>query len=226
MIGTLINVATIAVGSVVGATIKSRLNPRFAKVFFQAAGLLTLFLGVTMSLKTEHIPLLCGSLIGGMLVGELLRLDVLVDRLGNALRRRLRVGNDARFTEGLITAFLLFCVGAMAVLGPVEEGMTGQLSSTLLTKAVMDGVSSIMLASAMGWGILFSAIPVFLFQGSLTLLAMLFGSIMPEQAIVEITAVGGVMLIGLGLQILEVTNIKVVNMLPALVIAGVIAALI
>ncbi|MDR0414428.1 MAG: DUF554 domain-containing protein [Prevotellaceae bacterium] len=217
-VGTLVNAAAIVLGGLIGVFIKSRLNRRFISIFFQAAGLFTLFIGVSMAVASEHIMVVGVSLVSGALLGEWMRLDERLQRWGEQLRQRLKM-RDERFTEGLLTAFMLYCVGAMSVIGPIEEGLSGKISDLLLTKALLDGFSSIMFASAFGWGVLFSVFPLLVFQGTLTLLAAWFGSFLPQEAVVEISAVGGVMLIGLGLQIMEVKTVKVANMLPALVVA-------
>jgi uncharacterized membrane protein YqgA involved in biofilm formation len=217
-VGTVVNAATIVVGGLIGIFIKSRLNRRFVSIFFQAAGLFTLFIGVSMAIEAKHIMVVGVSLVSGALLGEWIRLDERLQRWGEKLKQKLKM-RDERFTEGLLTAFMLYCVGAMAVIGPIEEGLSGKTSDLLLTKAMMDGFSSIMFASAFGWGVLFSAFPLLVFQGSLTLLAVWFGGFLPQESVVEVSAVGGVMLIGLGLQIMEVKTVKVANMLPALLIA-------
>ncbi|MDR3366425.1 MAG: DUF554 domain-containing protein [Prevotellaceae bacterium] len=216
--GTIVNAAAIVAGSLIGIFIKSRLNRRYVTIFFQAAGLFTIFIGISMAIEAKHIMVVGVSLVSGALLGEWLRLDERLQRLGNRLKAKLKM-RDERFTEGLLTAFMLYCVGAMAVIGPIEEGLTGKTSDLLLAKAMMDGFSSIMFASVFGWGILFSALPLLAFQGSLTLLAVGFGSFLPQEYVAEVSAVGGVMLVGLGLQIMEVKTVKVANMLPALVIA-------
>jgi uncharacterized membrane protein YqgA involved in biofilm formation len=218
MLGTLANVSAIVVGSAIGMLIKSKLNPRYTKIFFQAAGLFTICIGVTMMIKTEHLMVLGVSLVLGALLGEWICLHERLQNFGEWLKKKVSI-RDEKFTEGLVTAFLLYCVGAMSILGPIEEGLTGKTSDLLLTKSLMDGFSSIMFASAFGWGVMFSAVPLFIFQGGLTLMAVWLGNFLHPDYIVEVTAVGGAMLIALGLRIMEVKDIKVVNLLPALVIA-------
>jgi uncharacterized membrane protein YqgA involved in biofilm formation len=218
MLGTFANVAAIVVGSAIGLLIKSRLNPRYAKIFFQAAGLFTICIGLSMVVKTEHLMVVGVSLVLGALLGEWLRLHERLQNFGDWLKKKVRV-RDEKFSEGLVTAFLLFCVGTMSILGPIEEGLTGKTSELLLTKSLMDGFSSLMFASALGIGVMFSAVPLLIFQGTITLLAMWLGSFIQAEIIVEVSAVGGALLIALGLHIMEVKDVKVVNMLPALVIA-------
>ncbi|PKN23177.1 MAG: DUF554 domain-containing protein, partial [Deltaproteobacteria bacterium HGW-Deltaproteobacteria-22] len=159
-----------------------------------------------------------------------LDLDAAVGRFGAWVKRRLGAApgtsaGAATFSDGMITAFLLFCVGSMTILGAFEEGTRGD-SSLLITKAVMDGFSSLALASGLGLGVLFSIVPLLVFQGGLTLAAAWLGEFVPLPVISEMSAVGGLMLLGLGLSILEIKKIKVVNMLPALVFAVALAAVI
>jgi len=215
MIGTIINVITVLTGSLIGLWINKSLPQRYIKIFFQVMGLFTLFLGISMALKSTHVLHMVISLITGALIGELLNLEKGMERFSKWIKRKIKLKND-KFTDALLTAFLLYCVGSMTIIGAIEEGV-GQSSRLLLIKSVMDGISSIALASGLGIGVLFSVIPLFIFQGGLTLFAMVLGDFIPQQIIVELSAVGGILLMGLGLDILEIKKIKVMNMLPALV---------
>ena len=221
MIGTLINAAAILVGGSLGLLLHARLPDRFSKIVFQALGLFTIFLGVSMAFKTNEFLILIFSLLIGSIIGEALKLEEGLDRLSDYLKKRLSI-KGGRFTEGLVTAFLLYCVGSMTILGAIEEGL-GDEPNLLLVKSLMDGFSSIALAAAMGVGVIFSIIPLLLYQGGLTLAAAWAGDYFSEPVINELTAVGGVILLGLGLKILEIKNIKVVNMLPSLVIVVILA---
>ena len=214
MTGTLVNVAAVLAGSLLGLLIKNRMPKRLTEIVFQVLGLFTLFLGVSMALKTNHLIYLIFSLLLGGISGELLRLEERMDRFGAFLKRKLP-GNNERFQEGLITAFLLFCMGSMTILGAIEEGINNN-PDLLLTKSLMDGFSSIALAAALGVGVLLSAIPLLIFQGGLTLLASSVQDFLLPEMIAEITAVGGVMLIGLGINILGIKKLRIMNMLPAL----------
>ncbi len=216
MIGTLVNVATVVAGSTIGILFKSRLPQRFIKIFFQVIGLFTLYLGVSMALKSTHVLQMVFSLILGAVIGEILHLDRGMEKLADKIKRRFKSKNE-RFTDGLLTAFLLYCMGSLTILGAIEEGMTGD-AHLLFIKSLMDGVSSIALASGLGIGVLFSAIPLLIFQGGITLMAMWLGDFFPAVMITELSAVGGILLLGLGLDILGIKKIKVINMLPALVV--------
>lgn len=215
MIGTLINFGAIVIGGCIGLAFRSRFPENLRVIVFQAMGLFTLFLGVSMALKMNEILLAVFALILGGVAGELLRLEVRMNNLAGTLKTNLKFG-DARFTDGLITAFLMFCMGSMTILGSLEEGM-GHYPRLLLAKSLMDGISAIALTTAFGSGVIFSAIPLLIYQGGLTLLARYFGHIVPEPVVAEVSGVGGILLIGLGLTILEVKTIKVLNLLPALI---------
>ena len=214
MIGTIVNVITVVAGSALGLALNKKLPKRFIRIFFQVVGLFTLFLGFSMALKTNHVLHMIFALITGAVIGELLRLDLGMEKFGDFIKTKLKLGNE-KFTEGLLTAFLLYCMGSLTILGAIEEGMGGS-PKLLLIKSLMDGVSSIALASGLGIGVLFSAVPLLIFQGGITLLAAGFGEFFPEVMVIELSAVGGILLIGLGINILEIKKINVMNMLPAL----------
>lgn len=215
--GTFINVATVLAGSCVGYFFHSKLPKRLVDITFQAIGLFTLYIGVTMAMRVHQILILIFSMVLGALVGEWLNLEALVNRFSNWVKVRFKF-NQPTFSEGMISAFLLFCMGSMTILGAFEEGTQGK-SDLLVAKSIMDGVSSVALASALGIGVAFSVLPLLVFQGGLTLLALWFGKLMPQTVIDEMSAVGGLLLVGLGLSILEIKKVKVINMLPAIVIA-------
>ncbi|WP_321280905.1 DUF554 domain-containing protein [Marinifilum fragile] len=216
MIGTLINIGAIILGGSIGLLFRTKIPERLFKIVFQAIGVFTLYLGISMALKANELLIMVFSLVLGSLLGELLRLEERVEMLSERLKKRVGSG-DANFSTGLLTAFMLFCMGAMTIVGSLEEGM-GKEPTLLLTKSLMDGISSVALAAVMGIGVLFSVIPLLIYQGGLTLLAALFGDIIPQVIINEITGIGGVLIIALGISILELKKIKVLNMLPAILI--------
>ncbi len=216
-IGSLVNAATVIVGSILGMLVRQRLPERIRGIIFQAVGLATLVLGTQMALQVEgDFLILIFSLIFGGILGEALRLDSRLDALGDALKARIKVKNE-RFTEGLVTAFLIFCVGSMTFVGALNEGLTGD-RTLILSKAILDGFTSIVLASVYGVGVLFSALPLFIVQAGLTLLAAQFQTLFPDVLIRQLTAVGGVLILGIGLGLLEIKRIKTVNLLPALAV--------
>ncbi|OFX27017.1 MAG: hypothetical protein A2041_10930 [Bacteroidetes bacterium GWA2_31_9b] len=221
MTGTFINAGAILVGSIIGISIHSRLPERFTKIVFQSIGLFTLFLGVYMGLKTNNFFLIIISLVIGGILGELLHLDIKINQMGDFLKSRFKSENS-KFSEGLVTSFLLFCMGSVTILGAIEEGLGGK-PNLLLAKSVLDGASSIALAAAFGFGVAFSIIPLLIYQGGITLLAVYFGNFFSEPIINELTSVGGIILIGLGINILEIKQLKIINLLPSLVIIIILA---
>jgi uncharacterized membrane protein YqgA involved in biofilm formation len=215
MIGTLVNTAAVIVGGGIGLILKKNLPERFTSIYFQAIGLFTLAIGISMVWELNHILIVVGSLALGALSGELLQLEGKTDKLSEWLRHKLKLGNE-RFTEGLVTSFLLFCVGSMTIVGSIQEG-TGKSPDLLLTKSLMDFFSAMLLASALGTGVLFSAIPLLLFQGSITLLSKYASQFFTPEIIHGLTNTGGILLLGLAINILEIKKLRIMNMLPSLI---------
>lgn len=215
--GTLFNAITVIMGSCIGLLIRKRLPKRFIEIVFAGLGLFTIFLGVSMALKSKQELLMIFALVLGGLLGELLRIEQGLNRFSDKLKQRINTKNS-QFTEGLTTAFMLFCVGSLTILGAFEEG-TGNKPNLLITKGVMDGFSSIALSTAFGIGVLFSVIPLLIYQGGLTLFASFLAPFLSDVIITELSAVGGVMIIGIGINILALKKLPVVNMLPALLLS-------
>ncbi len=221
MTGTIINAVAIIIGSAIGMLIKAKLPERFIKIVFQGIGLFTLFIGMYMAMKTNNIFLMIISIVLGGIIGEGINIEKYINKFGDTIKNKLK-SNNSGFSEGLVTAFLLFCMGSVSILGAIEEGL-GNEPNLLLAKAVMDGVSSIALAAAFGVGVSFSIIPLIIYQGGLTLLAATFGNYFSETIITELTAVGGLMLIGLGINVLDIKKLKILNMIPALIVIVILA---
>jgi hypothetical protein len=221
VVGTLVNVAAVIAGSAVGLAVGARLPKRLTGIAFQGIGLFSIAIGVSMAIKTANWLVVIFSIVPGALVGELVDIDRHLNRFGEFLKRRLRTGGE-RFTEGMVAAFLLFCMGSMTVLGAIEEGL-GRAPNLLLAKSVLDGFASVALAATFGVGVAFSVVPLLVYQGGLTLAAGSLSSLLADRVVTEVSAVGGLLLIGLGINILEIRRLKIVNMLPALVFAGVLA---
>ncbi|MDR0547130.1 MAG: DUF554 domain-containing protein [Dysgonamonadaceae bacterium] len=216
MTGTLVNAGAIIAGSSIGLIFKKSLSDKYQSIYFQAVGLFSLLLGVTMALPiAEHLLVVLSLVLGGF-AGLKLNLETRTEQLGDILKSKLHVKND-RFTEGLITAFLLFCMGSMTIVGAIEEGF-GKTSDLLLTKSIMDFFSAIMLASGLGIGVLFSAVLLLLFQGGITLLVSIAGKDIPPAIVSELTVTGGVILIGLSINLLKIKKIEIINFLPALLL--------
>lgn len=215
MIGTIVNAGTVIIGGIIGLLLSRKMPKRISTIYFQAIGLFTFAIGVSMVYNLNNILIVVSSLAIGSLLGEWLNLEANVEKIGVYLKTKMSVGNE-KFTEGLVTSFLLFCIGSMTILGAIQEG-TGISSDLLFTKSLMDGFSAIVLASAFGIGVIVSAIPLLIFQGSLTLIAMFASSYFTPQIILGLTNVGGILLIGLSINILEIKKIRIMNMLPSLV---------
>lgn len=216
MLGTLVNVGAILVGSAIGLMLHTKLPKRVITIIFQAMGLFTLLLGAQMALKMEYLLLGIGSLVLGSIIGEWIGLEKYMNRFSEWVKRKAKLKNE-KFSDGLITAFLLYCMGSLTILGAIEEGMNSN-PDLLLMKSLMDGVSSVALASALGIGVAFSAIPLLIYQGGITLLAGSVGDFFKDSIINELSAVGGILLIGLGINILEIKKLRILNMIPALII--------
>ena len=222
-VGPLVNAAAVIAGSMLGMALGSRLPERMRAIVFQGLGLCTLLIGMQMAFKTASPLILIFSILIGGLCGEAVKLEERFMRMSDRLRDRLHSDNPL-FTEGLVNAAVLFCIGAMAILGSFDEGLRGD-RTLVYSKSIMDGFSSIALASAYGLGVSFAAVPVLLYQGTLVLFA---GSLQPwlgPALLNEITAVGGLMVIGIGLNLLNLTRIPLTNMLPALPAAAALAVI-
>ena len=228
MTGTIANATAIILGTLAGVLIRSRLPQKSVEIVFQGIGLFTLAIGISMSLKSANLLLAVLSLVIGGLIGQALKLDRHLRQLTERLQRIAKketaeTQSSSRFTEGLITATMLFCVGSLSILA-IEEG-SGETPRLLLTKSIMDGISSIALASSFGICILFSSVPLLIYQGGLTLFAGAMMRFMSGSMIAELTGVGGILLIGLGINILKIKEINIINLLPALIVAVILAYL-
>ncbi len=223
MTGTIINVATVAVGGGLGLLVGSRLPERSRGTVMDGLGLVTMVLGLEMALKTENALVVLLSMLMGALVGEWAQIEDRLAALGDSLKSRL-AGGGARFTEGFVAASLLFCVGPMAILGSISDGLRGDYS-LLAVKSVLDGFAAMAFASTMGVGVLFSTVVVLVYQGGITLLAGTADALLTPPVIAELTATGGVMVLGIGIRLLNVRDIRVGNFLPALVFAPLVLAL-
>ncbi len=219
MTGTLINVGTVVAGTLLGRALGHRLPEPVRETVMHAIALLTLVIGVQMVLPSQQALVLLGSLLLGAISGELLRIETWINRLGAAAERRFSAGKgrEGDFARGFVTTSILFCVGPVTILGCFKDGLTGDYS-LLAVKSTLDGVASIAFAATLGWGVMLSAVTVLLVQGSLTLAAEALSPVMKDAAMQrEMFAAGGVMMLGLGIRLLRLAEIRVANLLPALV---------
>jgi uncharacterized membrane protein YqgA involved in biofilm formation len=233
MVGTLINVGTVLAGTAIGTTVGPRLPERIQQRVLAGLGLITLVLGVDLALAwggegtTTSTPLfvLGGILLGGI-VGEALGIERRLEALGDRVQRKLAKegGGHSTVSEGFVTASLLFCVGSLAVIGSIQDGLTGDYQ-TLATKAVLDGFAAVALAATLGWGVALSAGSVLAVQGTITLGARLFEDVLVGETLAVLTSAGGILVVGIALKLLQITDVKVGNFLPALVLAPALAAL-
>ncbi len=224
MIGTLVNTAFIIVGGFLGVLLGSKLKENLKQTIVSGLGLFTLAYAVSLFLQTENALIVLGSVVIGILLGEWWRIEDGLTWLGVRLEAKVNKGNggtagSARFIKGFLTSTLLFVIGPMAILGSIQDGLTGDFN-TLLIKSVLDGFTAMAFASTLGVGVMFSAVPVFLYQGSITLLAQQVQKIATPEMMNELSATGGVILAGLAISsILEIKKIRTGNFLPALLIA-------
>jgi uncharacterized membrane protein YqgA involved in biofilm formation len=229
MTGTLVNVGAILLGTLIGVLVGGRLSQQLQTRILHGLGLVVLVIGIDNALAwrdTNPLFVLGGVLLGG-LAGEALHIEDRLAAVGDRAQRALSPGDhESTVSEGFFTASLVFCVGALAVVGSIQEGLTGN-HDTLYTKALLDGFASVALAASLGWGVALSAISVFVYQGALTLGAGLFDNILTEgsDALLSMTSAGGILIVGLALKLLDVQDVKVGNFLPALLFAPAIAGI-
>jgi len=229
MMGTVINVAAILIGGAIGLLFGARIPERVKSTVVSGMGLFTAVVGIQMFFKTENALIVLGSMLFGALLGEWWRIEDGLEALGRFLENRFSgekaetsispVKERSRFVLGFMTASLLYCIGPMAILGSIQDGLTGNYQ-TLAIKSVLDGFASVAFASTLGVGVLFSIVPLAIYQGGISLMAGQFNAIVTPSMLNEMTATGGVILFGLALsRLLEIKQIRVGNYLPALAIA-------
>ena len=222
MIGVIINVITVLLGSSIGLLFKKGIPERVTTAAMIGLGACTLYIGISGSLVGENTLILIVSVVLGAIVGTLLNIDGAINRLAGKVEEKFRKnGKGVSVAEGLVSATLLFCVGSMTVTGSIQAGLTGD-NSVLITKAMLDLVSSMMLASSLGVGVLLSSVAVFVIQGGLVLLAELISPVMSVGAINEMTCAGSILIIMIGTNLMGITKIKVADFLPAILFAPVI----
>jgi uncharacterized membrane protein YqgA involved in biofilm formation len=221
MKGTLVNSATVIIGSLLGILIGVRFSEKLRSIVMHALGLVTLLIGFKLAFKTENILLVIGSLALGGIVGEILRIEDGLERLGEFIKSKIK-SRSGNFVLGFVTSSLVFCVGPMTVVGAIEDGVSGN-ASILYAKSILDGFASIAFASSLGLGVLFSALTVLVYQGLLTLLGAELSFLLQPTILDEMSATGGLMIVGIGFFLLGIKKIKVANFLPALIFAVILA---
>ena len=221
--GSLFNAFAILLGGSIGLAAGRFVPERVQRSIFQCLGLFCLYLGLDMALRMQHVLPVLLSFVLGTAAGGLMNLDDRLNGLGNWLKAKLRIGSDT-YTEGFVTATLLFCIGSMSILGAIEDGVRNS-PGLLVTKGVMDGISSIFLAASLGVGVLFSALPLLFYQGALTFAAVWAQSAITPAILDNLSGLGGLMIMGIGLNLLRITEIRTGNMLPGLILILLLSAL-
>lgn len=218
---TIINTAAVILGSLLGLLFKNGLKQRFQDILMTALGAATIFIGASGTLSgmtgIENTMLLIFSLVLGSLAGEALNIEERLDKFGEFLKKKVKRENDSSFVEGFVTSSLVICVGAMAVVGSLEDGLYGDFS-TIAAKSVLDCVIVMVFASTMGIGVMFSALPVFVYQGAITLFAKLLEPVMSETLIANLSFVGSVLIFCVGANLAFGKKFRTGNMLPALLV--------
>lgn len=219
MLGTIVNSVVVIIGCLIGLMVKGRMRTSISNTIMSGLGLCVLYIGISGSLKGEDTLLMIICVVIGALIGELLDIDKWLNNLGKIVEQKVNKGgeNNISIAEGFVTASLLFCVGAMAIVGSLESGLSGN-HNTLFAKSLLDGVTSIILTSTLGIGVIFSAATIFIYQGTITLGAGMLANVLSTSVINNMTAVGSLLIIGLALNVLGVTKIKIANLLPAVVL--------
>ncbi|PRX31844.1 hypothetical protein BX659_105175 [Orenia metallireducens] len=213
MKGTIVNTISIIIGGSLGMMLGAKLKKRFKETVMQGLSLSVLLIGIQMALSTNNPTYIIFSLLIGGLIGEAINIEDKLESIGKWFERRL--GNRGRVAEGFVQCSLIYCVGAMAIMGAIQDGLQHD-PSTLYAKALLDGFSGIAFASTLGIGVILSAIPVFLYQGAITLLASQVKVFLTDPIITEMTATGGLLILAIALNMLNITKIKVGNLLPAI----------
>ena len=215
--GTLINMATVTAGTILGRAIGTRLPQRFQDMILQGLGLAVLLLGVLNGQQTRNALYVLGGILAGSVVGEALDIDGALQRAGDVLQRRF-AREGSRLSEAFVTSSLVFCVGPLTILGSIQNGLTGD-NQSLVFKSTLDGFAAFAFSSALGWGVILSVVTIALFQGTLSLGAGAFNAVVDKAMIAEMSAVGGLIILAIGLRLLKIVELRTANFLPALIIS-------
>lgn len=216
MLGTIVNSIAIIIGSLIGVLLNKGIKDDYKNTIMDGISLTVIVIGISSGIKSGNIILVISSIVLGSVIGEAIGIERKLDNLGNTLQKAVG-GKDSNFSKAFVTASLVYCVGAMAIVGSLESGIQGN-HNTLFAKSMLDGVSAIIFASTLGIGVAFSAIAVFIYQGIITLSSSLIKDVFTPEVINEMSAVGGILIMAIGINILEIKEIKVGNMLPAIFI--------
>ena len=214
LLGTIANAGAIIIGGIAGSFFRKGISERFSNIIMSVLGLFTLVLGMMFAVDTQNALVVIFSLVIGSVIGEWIDIEKRMNDLGDYVQGKLNSG-EGSFSKGFVTASLLFCVGTMSIMGSLQSGLMNN-HNILLTKSILDGTISVVFASTLGIGVVLSSLPVLVYQGSIALLASSVAPYLSEAVITEMTAVGGILLVGMGINLLEIRKLKVGNMLPAI----------
>jgi uncharacterized membrane protein YqgA involved in biofilm formation len=216
VLGTVVNTLAIIVGSLIGLLFRGGIPEKYSQTIMHAIGLAVILIGMKTALQTDAIMMVIISLAVGSVIGEWLKIEDRLQDLGKAIGRRL-AGDSQGIAKGFVNASLLYCVGAMAIVGAMDSGLTGN-HQTLYAKSVLDGLGSVLFASTLGIGVMFSAVSVFVYQGLITLSASFLKQFLTPEVIAQMSSVGGLLILAIGIGLLEIKTLKIGNMLPAIFI--------
>jgi hypothetical protein len=217
MLGTLVNALAIIGGSLLGLLFRKGIADNFKEIILSGVGLAVILIGIKSALVSDSLMIVIFSVIIGALLGEALKIEKKLEALGTFLERRVaaKSSDSSSFARGFVTASLVFCVGSMAIVGSLESGLTGN-HQTLFAKSVLDGVTSVIFSSAMGLGVMFSGFAVLIYQGLITLTAVLMKNLLVPETIEQMTSVGGLLIMAIGFNMLKITAIRVGNLIPGI----------
>jgi len=221
--GTLLNAATVLIGGLVGTVVGDRLPERLRENVVRGVGLFVTAMGVKFAVDTSNLLFMLGAILLGGIIGSLIGLDARLNQLGEALQRRFARGGASTVAEAFVTASIVFCVGPLTFLGSIQNGLAGD-ATLLSVKSVLDGFTAIALAATLGWGVLLTVPLILLYQGGLALGASLFVGILSDLQLREMSAVGGLLLMGVGLKLLDIRDVKVADFLPAIIVSPLVVA--
>jgi len=221
--GTLLNAATVLVGGVVGTVLGDRLPARLRENVVRGVGLFVLAMGAKFAFETSNLLYMLGAMLLGGIIGALLGVEDRLNALGELLQRRLARARRSSVAEAFVTAAIVFCVGPLTFLGSIQNGLTGD-ASLLTVKSVLDGFTAIALSATLGWGVLLTIPLILLYQGGLAVGASLFAGLVSDLQLREMSAVGGLLIIGVGLKLLVIRDVKVADFLPAIIVSPFVVA--
>jgi uncharacterized membrane protein YqgA involved in biofilm formation len=216
--GTLLNAATVLIGGILGTVLGDRLPERLRDNVVRGVGLFTIAVGTKFAIDTSNLLFMLGAILIGGIIGSLIQVDARLNELGETLQRRFARGKTSTVAEGFVTASIVFCVGPLTFLGSIQNGLAGD-ASLLTVKSVLDGFTAIALAATLGWGVLLTIPLILVYQGGLALGASLFVGVLTDLQLREMSAVGGLLIIGVGLKLLVIRDVKVADFLPAIIVS-------